>query len=77
MSASTLQETRVEEIPGIKQPEATALAESQNRALLHTLYSLDDEQWAAPTDCVGWSVKDIAAHKIGRASCRERVSDIV
>ena len=60
-------ETRIEAIPGIKQPEATALAESQNRALLHMLYLLDDAQWAAPTDCVRWSVKDIASHIYGWA----------
>jgi uncharacterized protein (TIGR03083 family) len=62
-----LEETRVEDVPGITQPEATALAEAQNAALLHTLYSLEDEQWAAPTDCVGWSVKDIASHIHGWA----------
>ena len=67
MSTSLRQETRVENIPGIKQPEATALAESQNRALLHTLYPLDDAQWSAPTDCEGWSVKDIASHILGWA----------
>jgi uncharacterized protein (TIGR03083 family) len=67
MTTPLKQETRIEEIPGIKQPEATALAESQNSALLHTLYSLDDAQWAAPTDCEGWSVKDIVSHICGWA----------
>jgi uncharacterized protein (TIGR03083 family) len=67
MSTPTAQEIPVEGIPGIKQPEATALGESQNRALLHTLYTLDDAQWAAPTDCEGWTVKDIASHLLGWA----------
>jgi uncharacterized protein (TIGR03083 family) len=69
MSAPPTQEIRVEDVPGVKQPEATALAESQNRALLHTLYSLDDANWSAPTDCERWSVKDIAAHILGWAEC--------
>jgi uncharacterized protein (TIGR03083 family) len=67
MNAALGQEIRAEDVSGIKQPEATALAESQNRAFLHTLYSLDDAQWAAPTDCEGWSVKDIAGHILGWA----------
>lgn len=67
MSAPPAVETRVEDILGIKQPEATALAESQNRAFLDTLYTLDDAQWAAPTDCEGWTVKDIASHVCGWA----------
>lgn len=67
MNVPVRQETRVEDVPGIKQPEATSLAEAQNRALLHTLYALDDEQWGAPTDCTGWTVKDIASHILGWA----------
>lgn len=67
MSTTLERETKIEHIPGIKQPEATALAETQHKALLHTLYLLDDAQWAAPTDCEGWSVKDIASHLCGWA----------
>jgi uncharacterized protein (TIGR03083 family) len=29
------------------------------------LDSLDDEDWAAPTDCPGWTVQDTVAHVIG------------
>ena len=67
VSTGLAQETRIEDVTGIRQPEATAIAESQNRALLHTLYLLDDDQWAAPTDCDAWSVKDIASHIWGWA----------
>ena len=34
-------------------------------ALLVLLSKLTDEQWAAPTVCPGWSVKDLAAHLLG------------
>ncbi|HEY7875297.1 MAG TPA: maleylpyruvate isomerase family mycothiol-dependent enzyme [Actinomycetota bacterium] len=67
MTTTIARESQIAHIPGIRQPEATALAESQNKALLHTLYSLDDAQWDAPTDCEGWSVKDIASHIYGWA----------
>lgn len=55
-------ETRVEDVPGIHQPEATDLASSQYDALMATLRTLDEAQWDAPTDCELWTVKDIAAH---------------
>jgi uncharacterized protein (TIGR03083 family) len=67
VSAPPAVETRADDVLGIKQPEATALAESQNRAFLDTLYPLDDAQWGAPTDCEGWTVKDIASHVLGWA----------
>jgi uncharacterized protein (TIGR03083 family) len=34
-------------------------------ALLDLLATLTDEQWAAPTICPGWSVKDLAGHLLG------------
>lgn len=34
-------------------------------ALLDLLAPLPDEQWQRPTACVGWSVKDVAAHLLG------------
>jgi uncharacterized protein (TIGR03083 family) len=34
-------------------------------ALLDLLADLSDEQWAAPTACPGWSVKDLASHLLG------------
>jgi uncharacterized protein (TIGR03083 family) len=34
-------------------------------ALLELLSSLSEEDWAKPTVCKGWTVKDIAAHLLG------------
>ena len=34
-------------------------------ALLDLLTGLSDDQWAAPTVCPGWSVKDLAGHLLG------------
>src|ERR1700692_337798 len=33
--------------------------------LLDLLSSLSDDEWAAPTVCPGWSVKDLAGHLLG------------
>lgn len=36
----------------------------QRRRLAATLATLDEEQWAAPSRCAGWSVKDVVIHLI-------------
>jgi uncharacterized protein (TIGR03083 family) len=37
----------------------------ERRHLLTLLRELSAEQWAAPTECAGWSTKDLAAHLLG------------
>lgn len=37
----------------------------QRRRLGQLLAGLDDEQWAAPSRCEGWSVRDVIAHLVG------------
>ena len=36
----------------------------ERRALARLLTSLDEDEWAAPSACAGWSVHDVAAHVI-------------
>ena len=36
----------------------------QRRRLASLLGELDDEQWAAPSRCEGWSVQDVVAHLV-------------
>lgn len=38
---------------------------SERRALLELLSSLTENEWAAPTICTGWSVKDVSYHLLG------------
>jgi uncharacterized protein (TIGR03083 family) len=40
------------------------LAEGERRDLADFLGTLSDEQWAAPSLCAGWSVRQVAAHVI-------------
>ena len=44
--------------------DAVPLFPEERAALLGLLRSLTPEQWALPTVCDGWSVKDIAAHLV-------------
>ncbi len=37
----------------------------ERAALLDLLSALSPDEWAAPTACPGWSVKDVAAHLLG------------
>lgn len=59
--------TRVEHIPAIDHAEAMHLTEAENARLLAQLRGLTDEQWQAPTECTGWTVRDVVVHLIASA----------
>lgn len=40
------------------------LVHAERRALIDDLANLDDEQWATPSLCDGWTVHDVAAHLV-------------
>lgn len=44
--------------------DVVPLFPDERTALLELLRSLTAEQWAAPTVCAGWSVKDVASHLV-------------
>ncbi len=41
------------------------LLPEERAALLDLLAGLTDDEWARPTACAGWSVKDVALHILG------------
>ena len=51
------------QMSGLVDDPAVPLIRQQAR-LAALLDGLDDEQWAAPTRCEGWSVQDVIAHLI-------------
>jgi uncharacterized protein (TIGR03083 family) len=61
---------RADRIPGIEHAEAMRLTAAENSRLLTQLRALTDEQWQAPTDCTGWTVRDIAVHLIASAQAQ-------
>ena len=52
-------------IAPIGHAEAMRLARTEYARLSTMLSSLDDEQWAAPTICTPWTVRDMATHLLG------------
>jgi uncharacterized protein (TIGR03083 family) len=51
------------------------IAEREYAQFLGLLRSLDPAEWQAPTDCAGWTVRDIVAHVVGAAQSTARVRE--
>jgi uncharacterized protein (TIGR03083 family) len=64
-------------VPPITHEEAFALAREAYARFARVLAETEDSQWSYPTDCTGWSVRDMAGHMLGAmrsaASFREFV----
>jgi uncharacterized protein (TIGR03083 family) len=48
-------------------PEADRLARAAYAALLEDLARLSADDWRRPTECEGWTVRDMVAHLVGAA----------
>ena len=53
------------EVPPITRAEARRLAGTENQRVVDLLRSLDDADWAQPTDCTAWDVRALAGHLLG------------
>ncbi len=53
--------------------EATPILTGEVAAFLAALRSLGTGDWAKPTDCPGWTVRDVAAHVLGQWEGAARV----
>ncbi|MDO5677022.1 MAG: maleylpyruvate isomerase family mycothiol-dependent enzyme [Propionibacteriaceae bacterium] len=60
---------RAREVAQTLPSTARANLEAEYPALLAQVDALTPEQWGAPTDCVGWTVRDLLAHLAGAAHC--------
>ena len=65
MHQTTVAPVRAAELPQTPPDRAAALADAEYAALLTLLRDLASEDWEHPTDCTGWSVRDVVAHTIG------------
>jgi uncharacterized protein (TIGR03083 family) len=54
-------------VPMTTRDVAPALATEEYAALLGTARTLAPGAWSAPTDCAGWTVRDVVAHVTGAA----------
>jgi len=50
----------------LSRTRAADVAAAELRAFHAVVASLDDSDWGRPTDCVGWTVKDVVAHVCGQ-----------
>jgi uncharacterized protein (TIGR03083 family) len=65
MSTTTGTTMRVEAIPPLDHDEAMALAETEIGRLLTVVDDLQAGDWSRPTDCTGWTVRDMLGHLLG------------
>jgi uncharacterized protein (TIGR03083 family) len=57
--------TDIKELPRLSRPESTELAVLEINRVVDLLRSLDDADWAKPTDCPAWDVRAVAGHVLG------------
>jgi uncharacterized protein (TIGR03083 family) len=69
--------TRAEDVKKIGRGEGLLLSRIQYARLVELLASLSDDDWASPTDCEGWTVKDIGAHVLGSLEAVRRPREFV
>ena len=55
----------VEEIPPLDHDEAMTLAEAEITRVLAVVDDLHTDEWRRPTDCTGWTVRDMLGHLLG------------
>jgi len=57
----------VDEIPPLGHDDATSLAEAEYARLLAVVDTLSPQDWLRPTDCTGWTVRNMIGHLLGMA----------
>ncbi len=57
--------------------EWMCVADEERSRLLRQLGGLTDDQWTSPTDCEGWSVRDIVAHLAGAAASTATLRELL
>ena len=67
----------VADIPRIERPEARALAEEELRRYADTCARYSADEWAMPTDCTGWTVRDMSLHVLGSADAQASVKEFL
>jgi len=63
--------------PRIDRAEARGIAEEEFRRFAALCSSFTDDEWGMPTDCVGWTVHDLALHVLGSADAQASVREFL
>jgi uncharacterized protein (TIGR03083 family) len=67
----------VGEIQPLVRPEALEIAEHEYARYLDQLRSLSAEDWPRETECIPWTVRDMAVHVLGQAEAIGSVREMV
>ncbi|MEO5902370.1 MAG: maleylpyruvate isomerase family mycothiol-dependent enzyme [Ilumatobacteraceae bacterium] len=72
-----IQPIDVASLEPIGHAEAMRMTAVENDKFAAALASIDASQWALPTDCDRWTVRDVAAHIIGSAAGQAKLREFV
>ena len=54
--------------PAIERPTAMRLAQTEYQRVTEAVDALQSEDWARPTDCIQWDVRQLVAHIAGQTN---------
>ncbi|TDS83353.1 maleylpyruvate isomerase family mycothiol-dependent enzyme [Nesterenkonia aurantiaca] len=77
MSTKQQELPREARLPQLDRTLATQLAAAEYARVADLLDRLTPEQWAAPTDCPGWEVRDMAGHMLGMVQMAASVPEMI
>ena len=67
--------TRIVDVRRIDRPEARVLAEVEFQRFAEQCALFTPDDWARPTDCTAWTVRDVALHVLGAAEAQASVME--
>jgi uncharacterized protein (TIGR03083 family) len=68
---------RVADVARIERAEARVIAEEEFRRYASYCASFTADEWAMPTDCTGWTVRDMSLHVLGSADAQASVKEFL
>jgi uncharacterized protein (TIGR03083 family) len=68
---------RIDQVERIGRPEARVLADEEFRRFAALTASFDADEWARPTDCTGWTARDVALHVLGSGDAQASVKEFL
>jgi uncharacterized protein (TIGR03083 family) len=75
MQAQAIRVSEVEAVPKLRHADATAMAWTELDRFLTLIDSLSNEDWARPTRCTRWNVRETVAHLAGSAAAYARFAE--
>jgi uncharacterized protein (TIGR03083 family) len=61
----TIDATQVKDVPVLDRREAATISAAENARFVALVETLTPDEWAKPTDCSAWDVRDLVSHVLG------------